>query len=666
MPHCIAVNAGTKWVRMYDVRSPLEPVLAVGAHTKQIQAISMGHNSEYLLAAASEDGLLNLWDVRISRGKPLAGCLFFPGVIPNFIQWSKFSSNLIATSFTGKSEIEFHDVSSRIRMYDVLEVGPDIPKAVPRYQLTLPCSVSSFDFHPKRPDKLLVLTADSRVHLKTIHKSVPISVSCYDSVAFSSEAAFRETDVVEDVVNVIVNRVKAGYCLNAAENCRLFSAESSYSDSSLYRVWDFLMLACSDVSGEMVGFSVTDSIAANTLSTSVAWNELVYFSSLRRLEALHFLGWCDVTTPDEIDKLVRTFEEKLEFEMAAAIAVFHLDLPRAIASLRASAKLTKRSDLSLVCLAFSGFTTSSSADHRKLWASTAKDTSSTIHPYLRAAIAFLSAIDGNPDFSRVLEDNDVFFQDRLAFACRFLNDTELSLFLETKSQFHVQHGDLNGLICSGLSSSCVPVLKSFLDRTGDIQTVAIICAMVAADQEAEWLNECINVYRNVLDRWRLWSFRAKFDIARGSFQRSSVAVGGHISAACRHCRQSLALCDFPTQRSSGRLYRTQISVAPISASSRLRVQGCLSCKKPLPRCSICLISLDCASSAPQRWQQNAVDVQTLRGTANLLDKWLSWCVVCHHSAHAEHLEKWFQSHTVCPVMGCGCRCNQYNNDISSG
>lgn len=51
-----AVGAGQKWVRLYDLRTPVEPVHAIGTHSKVVQGLALSPFSEYMLASYSEDG----------------------------------------------------------------------------------------------------------------------------------------------------------------------------------------------------------------------------------------------------------------------------------------------------------------------------------------------------------------------------------------------------------------------------------------------------------------------------------------------------------------------------------------------------------------------------------------------------------------------------------
>lgn len=64
--------------------------------------------------------------------------------------------------------------------------------------------------------------------------------------------------------------------------------------------------------------------------------------------------------------------------------------------------------------------------------------------------------------------------DRLAFACHYLCDTKLADYTKSMIQCCIDNGDLNGLLVTGTSEAGINLLQSYLDRTDDVQTVALI------------------------------------------------------------------------------------------------------------------------------------------------------------------------------------------------
>ncbi len=107
--------------------------------------------------------------------------------------------------------------------------------------------------------------------------------------------------------------------------------------------------------------------------------------------------------------------------------------------------------------------------------------------------------------------------------------------------------------------------------------------------------------------------------------------------------------------------------------NRLPPTACPSCRKPLPRCSVCLLHLGSGQTAAP-----APDALAQR-----FDVWFTWCQVqkkwslrflgsfrvnlfsfsflvtqtCRHGGHSKHMSDWFAAYEKCPVAGCECRCN---------
>lgn len=131
---------------------------------------------------------------------------------------------------------------------------------------------------------------------------------------------------------------------------------------------------------------------------------------------------------------------------------------------------------------------------------------------------------------------------------------------------------------------------------------------------------------------------------------------------------------------------------------------CPNCKKPLPKCYICLGSMGVinpqaeikaaqarrnastvvtgiAPGTPPIGQQYTPSTPNISGhvtmgedndlpgqgnnnnntnetTQNFLEsgRWFMWCQHCKHGGHANCIDSWFHSHLVCGVNGCNCNC----------
>ena len=163
---------------------------------------------------------------------------------------------------------------------------------------------------------------------------------------------------------------------------------------------------------------------------------------------------------------------------------------------------------------------------------------------MRAIFAYLAS----GDWTDVLEEDALPLKDRIGVALRFLPDDEvyqnalllscleaegllpLQLYrnLDRMAQKATAAGELEGLLLTGLlDNSGFSLLQSYVDRTGDVQTAALAGSFVHPGQVHDVrVERWIEAYRGMLDHWRMYTVRARFDIARGSKMRSSLAVKG--------------------------------------------------------------------------------------------------------------------------------------------
>ncbi|OAX31405.1 hypothetical protein K503DRAFT_787848, partial [Rhizopogon vinicolor AM-OR11-026] len=130
------------------------------------------------------------------------------------------------------------------------------------------------------------------------------------------------------------------------------------------------------------------------------------------------------------------------------------------------------------------------------------------------------------DWSEVLEEELLPLRERLAIAFQFLEDEALSSYLRRTTDRACTRDDIEGLIIAGLTPTGMVILQDYVDRTGDVQTAAILGAYASpakfADGRAEqWLE----MYRDLLDRFKLFHHRVAFDIERGQTLQDAVQNG---------------------------------------------------------------------------------------------------------------------------------------------
>ena len=108
-------------------------------------------------------------------------------------------------------------------------------------------------------------------------------------------------------------------------------------------------------------------------------------------------------------------------------------------------------------------------------------------------------------------------------------------------------GDIDAIIVTGLTLSGMDVLQSYVDRTGDVQSAAILSAYVCPqrfkDKRAErWLDN----YRDLLDGFKLYHHRVGFDIERGQILHEAMQNGDmtqeewvprQITIRCHYCNK---------------------------------------------------------------------------------------------------------------------------------
>ncbi|KAG7194158.1 uncharacterized protein KQ657_004866 [Scheffersomyces spartinae] len=398
-------------------------------------------------------------------------------------------------------------------------------------------------------------------------------------------------------------------------------------------------------------------------------------------------GW--YFTEEELDERLNLLIELGFVEKAAGWAVFYGDVPRAIEILASSTKERLR----IMSTAVAGYLAYKDSHFNSPWKDQCRKMASDLDdPYLRAIFAFIA----DNDWWDVLDEHSLPLRERLGIALRFLSDKDLTVYLRRVAETVVTKGELEGLILTGITPRGVTLLLSYVDRTSDIQTAALIgafaCPRYFIDERVEhWADS----YRELLNSWKLFKFRAKFDVARAKLSKASsgevtiVPPPKQVYLQCIRCNKNIA-----KGRSSGGKSKTVgvgIGVGGgvggqggsaaggvggtggnggnnnpllIKQFSKMNLVNsrkqptdfkvCPHCGAPLPRCSICLLSL----GTPIPLETNETLPETTLGNKieNKFREWFSFCLNCSHGYHSYHAEEWFSKHYVCPVPDCNCRC----------
>ena len=287
------------------------------------------------------------------------------------------------------------------------------------------------------------------------------------------------------------------------------------------------------------------------------------------------------------------------------------------------------------------------------------------------------------------------FRDGLAMACRFLPDAELRALLPRLTACAVESGALQGIALTGMAGrSTLSLLQAHVDRTVDVQSAVLLLAegtpkLLGRAQPCQWLA----AYRDLLNVWQLHHMRCRLDIAIAARlrQTSAISVGGgaapaaaaaaaaaasismppiQVAAKCKFCNAALTTGGGGGGGGTPRSAQPPMMLARAAESTLRRVatkpNACPKCKKPLPRCAVCLQHIGCpdptdtppaavvacaaaaapTSDAPRVW----------KASSSTFSHWTVWCQSCGHGGHADHMQQWFERHTECPVWDCKCRC----------
>ena len=218
-------------------------------------------------------------------------------------------------------------------------------------------------------------------------------------------------------------------------------------------------------------------------------------------------------------------------------------------------------------------------------------------PYFRAMLTYLAA----GDWADVLEEEYIPLRERIVIALQFLEDDALSAYLRRIAEASVAQGDVEGIIVTGLTASGMQLLQNYIDRTGDVQTAAILGAYVHPHQlEDARVERWLDAYRNFLDGWKFFHHRCQLDIDRGQMlqdftqaaERDPVQlVPPQVLIRCNYCNKPTSE---PQGVATANKVTSQVSFCCISevlTLLRMEATACPFCSRPLPRCSVCLMTL---------------------------------------------------------------------------
>jgi hypothetical protein len=456
--------------------------------------------------------------------------------------------------------------------------------------------------------------------------------------------------------------------------------------------------------------SGNDNVETNTeVNISETLDCNVYDSPTRRA-ALTACGWAGKF---DLSIVMAECEALGEFERSAALAVWHENVGAAVVALQRGSQSIRLQlkesnnvspktlqyaeslDLIAMCIAgYGGKTIAQMAVWRNACASLLQREDLSVQKassrvaYLRGLCDFLLNVGTDASVREVLENSHLSLCDRVAFACRFLEEEQLHNFLFNCIEQCQLQGDIEGLVITGVEKIGIKILQSYVDRYADVQTAALVVSRVVLPPdwtlERRVCVEWVDSYRGLLNNWQMWQSRAMFDVDRAEvlravkakvigagYQRRMAAnprsrqsprppdpdimpsIPAQLEVRCNYCSSPLSL-----KRNEGLTNQWLSKMQPL-------LNCCPQCRKPLPRCSICLLSLGGLNPYMELTRQGSRGIagKNLPSTDDLSSlssmsfaEWYTWCMRCRHGGHAHHMLGWFSNQNTCPVSGCDCEC----------
>nr|XP_012151278.1 PREDICTED: WD repeat-containing protein mio-B isoform X3 [Megachile rotundata] len=629
---CMAVGANNKQLKIIDFRDSAKVVNT--AVTKAVYNVSVNPHNNYHLVS-SVDNQVTIWDTRCFE-KPVL--TLFQGRQITKVLWCPTRQNLLGA---------LQKDSATLHLYDIQHCGigggeDTEPGALERTVAPPWHSPVSFSWHPTHVNRLLAISQQGLTDY-TVCERITINWSTRSHVAWNHASKSFKYICNDDSI------YKALDDISILTKTRAASEYGLLSRMVLYRVRitniRVSVLKLDSQQGSNNGFLKSELIHRPWSDIGSNHTAKIYRSPDRD-KGLLLCGWrFDRETNTLYDNL---FLDRLEREgaypRAAAIAVFNLCLRQAIEILnRGASKMSMSANLNIVAMALSGF----SEDRNSMWReSCLKCRSQLSDPYLRATFAFLTADDS---YENVLNENGMAVEDRVAFALMFLSDNKLSDYLKKLTQKLTDEGNLAGFLLTGASLEGIQLLNRYLEITGDVQSCSLIAirAFTSKLLQENQVQVWITSYRNLLNAWKMWTQRAHFDIAMRSATNEKPPQQIYIS--CNFCGKSISAF-------MQGLSRTRVPFGRLgSTPNKLKMSSCPNCRKPLPRCAICLMHMGTVSGL----QMTTSGVSRNEECDNKLtefNNWFTWCQTCRHGGHADHITHWFRQHSECPVTSCTCRC----------
>jgi len=387
----------TKWLRVWDVRTPSDTAQRVMAHQKGVRGIQFDPERPTIVATFS-DGLLepvNIWDLRKleQSSSPEPWAVLRPCSKSNpspvtQVAWCPDSTSTLAT------------ISADMNHISLWDVAPGRPLQVPSQVHGTPHSPRAIAWRSNgqiaalmnEPESELFI-AETRSTALAVSKLGALAASSHGSPApqFADAAAAIEEDDEEDSANddddvegmvvsgtVIRGRALAGYSLDVGRNLQVLSDELDLVThagarrdlSRLTAVWNWVGRIEQDKSSDSLsscGVVTLLEDEESVIAIADAALKCPVFVTSGRRAVLAACGWAvykegidddedddeheavasdhnPLVDPAALEQVLMEVEGSGDFERAAALAVWSGDLRAALGALTRAAELSSSAD----------------------------------------------------------------------------------------------------------------------------------------------------------------------------------------------------------------------------------------------------------------------------------------------------------------------------------
>ncbi|ELU15458.1 hypothetical protein CAPTEDRAFT_157856 [Capitella teleta] len=657
-----------KFLRIYDLRDITRPQSI--AYTKNVYGIKVDPHFNHRLASFHEVRDYFSYFYKFFASFTVTHVLTLTeSKQVTKISWSPTRSGLLACLTKDSPIIKLYDIQSTPVGSDELE-----PAVIEKIVQPIPLqAVASFDWHPSDENRMLSISPTAAVKDLRIFERIAIDWSADVHLTWGCGRLTKQINCVQlceeaadDISIRMKRRALKGYGLydEPWQNIKHVTDEPRLRN--LWTTEENQLVATSTV----VALGTTPPIPAATPLYGVKQilngtsgdlrSEVDYwqwhgiegykfrarktFKSEARSKALELCGWAYDKESASL-QLIERLEKDASYERAAAIAIFSLKLRRAIQVLKSAAVLTQGwFNYSMVAMALSGF----SDDKNTLWKEMCSSLSSQLtSPYLRAMFSFLTS--DSETYLHILNETGLEISDKVALACMYLPDAKLTEYVDDLSRSLSASGNLDGILLTGLTTDSLDLFGQYVDITGDVQSVSLALVQGHCDPELAHdprVSTWIDCYRGLLDNWRMWHQRAEFDVFRNSTNAPHHPPPPQVYVSCNFCGKSISSAS-QSNRSRHFMYGSGLA-------HKSKVSSCPGCRKPLPRCALCLINMGTSAGTGKPRPPDATDDDNHKLTS--ISEWFTWCQTCRHGGHASHMTQWFSEQSECPVTGCTCKC----------